>query len=295
MKKVNLKFKIAIPEGATLYAENGDKTINLLLYEVEQLERLQEVKANKKTSKYLVKDGQFVKKGEPIFSEGFLGHKTVNADFNGIIEIREDSFRILGQKRYFERRINLQGTIDRILPQKCIKLSCLVSPLDNIYYYNEKNKLSDQIYLHDKKDISADHLKSIAQDVTIFVNDNLYVEDIAKLIALGVKRLVVNGVFVDNIENLRREVRKLKGFCVLGGFGEFVSRKIHPINPKMNIYWGKKKLYFSDNVVSGDGAVYEHPFWGLSGKWHRKNELIGELEYNNELFEFYLKNLDSNA
>lgn len=295
MKKSKLKIKLAIPEGATMYAENGDKTINLLLYEVEQLEKLDEIKLGDKKVKFHVKDGQFIKKGEPIFSEGLFGHKVFLSEQSGIIEMRDTSIRILGQKRYFERRINLQGEVTKIVPKKFMSISCLVSPVENTYYHTVGCKLSEQIYIHDKNDISSDKLNSSSPDATVYVNDNLLVEELARLIALGAKRVIVNSIFITDFESFKREVKKLNGFCVIAGFGEYISRKVHPISPKMNIYWGKKKLYLSDNVVIGENIVYEHPFWGLAGKWNRKNDLIGELEYNNEKFEFYLKNLESNA
>jgi hypothetical protein len=195
---MKLKLKIPIPENANVFAENGDRADNLLLYEVEQLEILEEVKVETKDVHLIVKDGQFVKKGDVIFTEGFLGHKAMVSDFNGIVEIKPDRCRILGQKRHFERKINFNGEVVRIVPNKFIELSCDAEAVKPALYISYQNRLTDLVYYDSKESISQDHFKFGGGDVTYYVNDNLYIEELAKIIAFGAKRVIVNSIFVSD-------------------------------------------------------------------------------------------------
>lgn len=292
---MKLRLKIPIPENSNVFTENGDKSVDLLIYEVEQLEVLEEVRIDPKTVHFNVKDGQFVNKGDIIFTEGFLGHKAMISDFNGIIEIKKENCRILGQKRHFERRISFDGTVRRVVPDRFIEISCNTTVLKPVFYTNFKSRLSDLIYYENKDDISREHFRSAGPDSTVFINDNLYVEELAKIIAFGVKRIIVNAIYVSDLNSLRREIEKLEGLAVMSGFGEIMGKKAVLISPKHNIFWGKKNLLVSDKVVQTANQVYEHPFWGISGEFKKKNELVGNLDYNREVFEFYLKNIENNV
>jgi len=292
---MNIKLKIPIPENANVYAENGDKAVDLLLYEVDQLEVLEEVKLESNAIHFHVKDGQFINKGDVIFSEGLLGHKIMVSDFNGIVEIKDNKCRILGQKKHIERRIHLNGIVGRIVPNRFIEIDCVVRSIKASYYKNIQTKLTDIIYLENKADINEKVVNFSSLQTTVFINDNLYIEELAKLIALGVKRIVVNGVFVNNLLSLKSEIDKLDGFCIVAGFGEFISKKLTLEDSSMNILWGKRGLQISSPVSIVPHRVFEHPYWGITGEYFKKNELVGELDYNHEVFEFYLKNIEKNG
>lgn len=294
MKKHKLKLKISLPEGANVYAENGDSAKNLLLYEVDQLEVLEEVRFDTEKVKFNLKDGQFVNKGEIVFTEGFLGHKAMMADSPGIVEIKNDRCRILGQKRHSERRINFEGKVIRVVPNRFIELQCYIYTLQPVFYFNYQTRLADQVYFSDKSQVTPDKIKFPRSDTTYFINDNLYLDELTKIIALGAKRVIVNGIFIDDIENFKREIDKLDSFCIISGFGEYAFRRFDSLAENMDILWGKKKLHVCSAIENEIPTVYEHPFWGMQGDFEKKNELVGILDYNREAFEFYLKNLGKN-
>jgi hypothetical protein len=292
---MKLKLKIPIPQDANVYAENGDKAVNLLLYEVDQLEVLEEVKVDTSNARFEAKDGQFVNKGDVIFTEGFLGHKAMISDFNGILEIKKDRCRILGQKRHFERKVNFNGSVRRVIPNKYLELICDVTALGAVFYTTYKSKLTELVYIKNKEHITQDIFRFGGANTTYFINDNLYVDELAKVIAFGARRVVVNGIFVNDLATLRREIDKMDGFCIISGFGEMIKPYYSLEDPKMNFLWGKKKLYIGDPVQVVPLRVYEHPYWGITGDFKKKNELVGNLDYNREVFEFYLKNVEKHA
>jgi hypothetical protein len=295
IKKVKLKLKIPIPAQANVFAETGDIARDLLLYEVDQLEVLEEIRLTSKSPKFSAKDGQFVNKGDVIFSEGLLGHKVMISDFNGILEIKDGKCRILGQKVHLERRISIDGKITRVVPNRYIEIMSKLIRINTCFYSNTKVQLTNVIYLESKQEINEQGLKFADFNTTVFVNDNIYVDDIAKLIALGVRRLVVNGVFINDIQGFKKEVDKLDGFSIIAGFGEFIAQKIKVSDTSRNILWGKHTIYFGSPIEVIATRTFEHPYWGITGEFFKKNELIGELDYNHEVFEFYLKNLEKNA
>jgi hypothetical protein len=88
------------------------------------------------------------------------------------------------------------------------------------------------------------------------------------------------------------EVEKLEGFAVISGFGEIVSPKVTLKTANHNLFWSKHGILISDEVEIAEHQVFEHPFWGISGNYKKKNELVGNLDYNREVFEFYLKNIE---
>lgn len=291
-KKKKISLRMPIPPQSVVYAEKGDKTINLLLYEVDQLEEIEVIDIKGiEGIQYKVKNGQFVKKGTILFTHGFMNHKQMRAEHNGIIEIKTDTCTILGQKKHFERRIHVTGEVKRVVPRKFIEIAFESQPIKPVYYNSRNSFLSNQVYLHTKEEIGSDSFKTFSPDSAVYVNDNLRSTEIAKLITLGARRIIVNGLITDDLVAMKSELGKLEGFAVLGGFGELVSKKYTPISPRMSILWGKKNIFICDHLTTSESRVFEHPFWGISGRWNKKNELIGEFEYNNERIEFYLKNL----
>lgn len=289
---MKLKLKIPIPENASVYAENGDRAHNLLLYDVEQLEVLEEVRIDTKSIKFQVRDGQFVNKGDIIFTEGFLGHKAMVADFNGIIEIKSDRCRILGQKRHFERKIHFNGNVIRVVPEKFIELLCEAEPVSPVYYTSFQNLLTELVYFPSKEGLAPDFFRFAGSEVTFFINDTLYIDDLAKIIAFGARRVIVNSMFITDLMALKREVNKLEGFAIISGFGELVAPKFTLKSPEHNVFWSKHTILFSDEIEQVKHQVFEHPFWGIAGNYKKKNELVGSLDHNQEIFEFYLKNIE---
>lgn len=296
LKRKTFKIRIPIPENSNINNSIGDSTKDTMLYEIDQLEILEEVKLNDgKKVNFNVKDGQFVNKGDIIFTEGLLGHRAMISDFSGIVEIRKDTCKILGQKKHIEKKINLEGKIKRIVPGKYIVVECNVIPVKPVVYLSTKNKLTPKIYIHSKKEINEDNFKLTNFDYTYFINDNLYVDDLAKVIAFGAKRVIVNSIYVDNLRNISKEINKLDGFAVISGFGELPARKFAMNNSNMDIFWGKSKVYFSEELELVPSRIFEHPFWGLTGKLKKKSDLISTLDYNGESIEVYLKNVEQNG
>jgi hypothetical protein len=290
MRAKTIKFKIPVPEGSNVFAENGDKASDLLLYEVDQLEILEEVVLKGRKVDFHVRDGQYVKKGDVIFTEGMFGHKAMVADFGGIIEINADRCRILGQKRHIERRVTLNGEVIRVLPKKFIELRCYIESITPFFYTNYKVALTPLMYFASKDQVVAEKFSLDTLSSTFFINDTVYVDDLAKISAFGARRVVVNSVYVNNITNFRKEIQKFDSFAILSGFGEFVARCVVFDNPKDDVIWSKNQLYLSGASTPEQTRIYEHPFWGIAGKVKNRHELIGELDYNEELMEFYLKN-----
>lgn len=296
MKLTRLKIKIPVPENANINLNINDKTDDVLLYEIDQLEILEEVKLDpSRKINFNVKDGQYVSKGDIIFTEGLLGHKAMISDFSGIIEIKPDVCRILGQKKHIEKKINIDGVVKRVVPGKYTIVSAKLYKSKPVVYLNSKNKLSKKIYINSKKEINEEHFKLANFDCTYFINDNLYVDDLAKVIAFGAKRVIVNSIYVDNLRNLSKELNKLDGFAVISGFGELPARKIALKDEQKDIFWGKDKLFFSEKLELVPSRIYEHPFWGLTGKLKKKSDLVSTLDYNGESIEVYLKNVEING
>jgi hypothetical protein len=295
LKTKTLKLKINLPHDASIYAEKGDKANDLLLYEMDQLEVLEEVIIDHDKANFKVKDGQYVNKGDIIFTEGLLGHKAMVCDVAGIIEIQGNKCRILGQKRHFERRINLNAEVSRLVPKNFIELSCNTTKAQGCFYVNFKTKITTYLYINDKKNINPGSIDISDPDLTLFINDNLYIDDLAKIVAFGFKRIIVNGLYINDLESLKHEIAKLDSFCILSGFGEIIAKRFEIKNPLQDLIWGKKALYFSDSLSFEEPRIFEHPFWGMSGKIQKKNNVTVELNYNGEVFESYLKNLEKNG
>ncbi len=292
-KKLLLKLKI--PHDANVFAESGNSTEDLFLYEVDQLDVLEEVKLEGKAQKFHVKDGQFVRRGEIIFTEGFLGQKAMVSDFNGIVEIKPDVCRILGQKQHFERRIKFKGIVKRVVPRRFVVISSSVVGVPGIYFANASKKLTSLTYFESKKAFFQAHEDStLAKNTTVFINNVVYVDDIARIIAIGVKRLIVNAVYIDGIQSFLKEASKLESFCVISGFTEQPEPKYHFSNPGMDVFWGKRHVYFTEDIRQAPIRAFEHPNWGISGSFQAKDGLVSNLEYNGQVLEFYLKNIERN-
>jgi hypothetical protein len=164
--------------------------------------------------------------------------------------------------------------------------------LKPVYYTSYQNRLTDLVYYNTKEEINQEHFRFAGEDVTFFINDNLYIEELAKIIAFGARRVIVNGIFVNDLNALKRELDRLDGFAVIAGFGEIVSPRVFLKAAEHNVFWSKHGLLLSDTIQFLEHHVYEHPFWGISGDYKKKNELVGNLDYNREVFEFYLKNIE---
>lgn len=295
-RKKTLKLRLPLSKEATLYAKVGDSLEDLLVYEIDQLEVLEEVKFGNRKVEFEAKDGQYISKGDILFTEGFMGHKAMVSDFGGILEIQDGVCRILGQKRHIERKINFKGKVSRIVPGKSVLLECEVVKFRPPFFSNNKKVLSQKIYLESKKEIKDGNIKFPSHDITYFVNDNLYVDDLAKLIAFGAKRIIVNAMFIEDYKTFYREVSKLDSFAIISGFGELTGRRVLlKEGGDKDIYWGEKGIYLADPLVHAPNRIFEHPFWGMAGHVKPKNEIVGELDYNGEVIEVYLKNVEHYA
>jgi hypothetical protein len=292
IKKVKLKIKVPVPNGANITVGKGDKLENIVLYDIDQLEVLEEVKLKGEKVNFNVKDGQYVGKGDIIFTEGFMGHKAMVSDFSGIVEILPDRVRILGQKRHIERTVNIPGQIVRIAPNHYVLLEAQLKSVIPAVYFSESNALSPKIYLKDKSEIVEKNFKFPSSNYTYFINDNLYIDELSKVIAFGAKRVIVNGLYIDNLQSFTRELNKLDGLAVISGFGEIVSRKFILEDKGYDVFWGKHSLFLAEEISKSPIRVFEHPFWGVTGKLKQKDPILGELEYSQEKIEVYLKNIE---
>lgn len=292
IKNLKLKVKLQLPQGANLLAKVGDEIDKTLLYEIDQLDVLEEVKLPKEKVNFNVKDGQYVSKGEIIFTEGFMGHKAMVSDFGGIVEISDDKVRILGQKRHVKRIINIPGKLVRIVPNKFVVIESEMTSVIPAFYLTDKKMLSPKIYVKNKSFLMESNFKFPSSNITYFVNDNLYLDELSKMIAFGAKRIILSGLFVDNLSLLKNELNKLDGFAVISGFGEMVSRRFILDDLGYDIFWGSKGVYFADKLKKSPPRVFEHPFWGITGDTNKIDNIRGDLDFNGEKIEFYLKNLE---
>lgn len=294
IKSTKLKIRINLPEYAEFNGKVGDSTKDYILYEIEKAEILEDIILNKnKKIKFKVKNGQYVNRGDIIFTEGILEHKVMISDFNGIIEIDGDHCRILGQKNRVKRKINIDGRVLQYVPGKFIIIESRLTSIRPAIYFNRRKILSEKICLESKKDIIQENFKFPALDYTYFLNDNIYVEDLAKMIAFGARRIVVNGIFVNDFRTFVRELNKLDGFALLSGFGEMVARRFI-ITGKHNydLFWGKSAIFLADKLKLLPHRVFEHPFWGITGKLTEKDHALAILDKNGERIEIYKKNVE---
>jgi len=292
IKDLKIKVKLPIPDNANVLAKVGEKIDKTLLYEIDQLEILEEVMLSKEKVNFNVKDGQYVSKGEIIFTEGFMGHKAMISDFGGIVEISSDKVRILGQKRHIERTVNIPGKLIRLVPNKYVVIESQLTSVAPVVYFSEKKVLSPKVYLKDKSEIVESNFKFPNFNFTYFVNDNLYLDELSKMIAFGARRIIVNGLFVDNLASLTRELNKLDGFAVISGFGEMISRRFLLDDLGYDVFWGSKSVFFAEKLEKSPPRIFEHPFWGMTGLVNKKDNIRGEVDYDGEKIEFYLKNLE---
>lgn len=290
-KRINIK--VPLPEHSEIFAKKGDLTDDLMLYEADNLNVLEKVKLDKrKKIHFHVKDGQYIKKGDVIFSEGLLGHKVMISDFNGIIELNEEECKILGQKIHVDRKVNFEdGKVWKVVPNHYIVLKVQTYRFPLAYYINDKTKISQFFFVKRREDITEFNLKKNLLENSFFINDNIYIDDLAKLIALGAKRIIVNGIFINNLKSFNKEIGKLDSFAVLYGFGEFVTSKYKFSDNNYDIIWGKNKLYFTTKPDVQDVVSYEHPYWGITGGVEGEDELTVELNTKGEKMKFYKKNL----
>lgn len=294
IKSTKLKIRIPLPESANFTGQIGDKTLNYSLYEIEEAEILENIKIDpRKKVNFNVKNGQYISRGDIIYTEGFLGHKAMISDYNGIIEINGDQCRILGQKNTIKRKINIDGRVVRYVPGRFIIIESQLVSVRPAIYFNRSKLLSEKIYLQSKKDLIQENFKFPSLNYTYFVNDNIFVDDLAKMIAFGAKRIIVNGIFVNNLHAFARELNKLDGFAVISGFGEMVSRRfIFKNDENHDLFWGKKSLFISDDIELSPHRIFEHPFWGITGKLEEKNHIVAELDKNGDKIEVYKKNIE---
>ncbi len=169
-----IKIREPVPHDAIINVNVGQSTKDSLLYEIDQLEILEEVILDQVNNlQFNVKDGQYIRKGEIVFTEGFMGHKAMISDFSGIIEIKDNKCRILGQKKHIERSINLEGKVLRVVPGKYVLIQCKVTALHPAIYFNASSKLTPKVYIHSKTEINENIFKFAGQEYTYVINDNL--------------------------------------------------------------------------------------------------------------------------
>lgn len=285
------RFKIPIPDGSTVYAAIGDKTKNLLIYDFETYDVLEDIHVDLAEYNLNVKDGQYVNKGDVLCSSGLFGHKAIISDFSGIVEISNNHIRILGQKKKITRRVNLVGKIKSIEANKYIIIVCkgikYVAPL----YFARRKNFSSIITWNQTADIIWD---TILSDATIHLNFPVYQDDLAKVISLGASKIIVNSLIITELNNFYKLVNTLENFAVLFGFGEFIRPDLS-IDDTYDIFWGSEKLFFTPNTVSTSSKkkclVTEHPFWGIRGKINKRKHHTVEVTYNDEIFDIYYKNV----
>jgi hypothetical protein len=294
MTAKNVKIKITLPKGANVISNINSDTKDLVLYEIDKLDILEEVHLGNQKVNFQAKDGQYVNKGDVIFTEGVLGHRMMIADFSGIVEIKSDVCRILGQKKTISKKINLPGKVIKSIPGKYVLVEAEMTKLKLPLYLNSKPKLTQKVYFNSKNDIKKLNITGENQNKTFFINDNFFIDDLSKIIAFGVKRLIVNSVYINNVNAFHNEINKLEAFGIISGFGEFVSRKIILKDDGYDIFWGKNHLFLADQIEKSRITVYEHPFWGITGNIHKKTNLVSMLEYNDEKIDVYLKNIKFN-
>lgn len=285
------RFKIPVPDGSTIYAAVGDKTKNLLIYDFETYDVLEDIHVNFDEYNLNVKDGQYINKGDILCSSGLFGHKAIISDFSGIVEISNNHVRILGQKKKVSRRLNLIGRIKSINANKYIIIKCkgikYISPL----YFVKKKSFSSTITWNQTTDIVWD---AILSDVTIHLNFTVYQDDLAKVISLGANKIIVNSLIITELNSFYKLLNSLENFAVLFGFGEFVKPDFL-IDDTYDIFWGNEKLFFTPNTISTSSNkkcfISEHPFWGIRGKITKRKHYTAEITYNDEIFDIYYKNV----
>lgn len=292
MKKKKIKIKVKLPENAVITSNIGQNLTNEVIYEIDELEILEEVEFNPKKAKFNVKDGQYVNKGEVIFTDGLLGSKAMYSDFGGILEIKGNKCRILGQKRQVEKKINFNGKISRIIPNKYLVVCIEAYKVNPPIYFNKQRKITPITIFDSKEQIGESFMVFPSGDMTYYVKDTVYIDDLAKLTALGAKRVILNSIFIDDVKALFREINRLDSFAIVSGFGEMISPVLNIKEIKNDIFWGKSSIYFGDEVELAHNRIFEHPFWGAGGEVTEKNEIIGELNYNGQQIEVYLKNAE---
>jgi hypothetical protein len=292
--KVKLTIRIPLPKNAQFFGRIGDITKNYTIYELEEAEVLEDIEIDKSRKlRFHIVNGQYVNRGDIVFTEGLLGQKMMIADFAGIVDITDNHCRILGHKRVVRRKININGRVVQYIPKESIFIRTYATSLIPAVYFSRRNVLSTNVYLKDKEEIKQEKFTFPALDNTYFVDDNVYVDDLAKMVAFGARRIIVNGIFINDFNAFIAELNKLDGFAVLSGFGEILAKKIVFLSENYyDVFWGKKRLYFSDNIKRLSGCVFEHPFWGLNGELDEKDHVRMLFRKNDEEMNVYKKNVE---
>ncbi len=295
IRKVKLKIRIQIPENAQFFGRIGDKTKKYDLYEIEEAEVLEDIQLDRSRKiRFHVANGQYVNRGDIIFTEGLLGQKMMIADFSGIVDITENRCRILGHKHVVRRRININGKVIKYIPKKYVIIR--TSPiylLKPAIYFSCRNVLSNKIYIKSRDEIKQENFTFPSLDNTYFIDDNIYVDDLAKMVAFGARRIIVNGIFINDFNTFNTELNKLDGLAVISGFGEILGKRIiFEDYENYDVFWGKKGVYISNKMKIVSRRVFEHPFWGLDGELDEKDYVTMILRKNDEEINVYKKNVE---
>ncbi len=294
--KVKLKIRIQIPKNAQFLGRIGDTTIKYYLYEIEEAEVLEDIEFDRSRKiRFHVVNGQYVNRGDIIFTEGLLGQKMMIADFAGIVDITNNRCRILGHKHVVRRKINVDGKVITHIPKKYVIIRTNgIHLLKPAIYFSCRNVLSPKIYIKSRDEIRQEKFVFPSLDNTYFIDDNIYVDDLAKMVAFGARRIIVNGIFINDFNAFNTELNKLDGLAVISGFGEMLSKKfILTDYENYDVFWGKKGVYISDKIKIVSKRVFEHPFWGINGKLEEKDHITMILRKNNEEIYVYKKNIET--
>lgn len=292
-----MRLKVTTPLQSDVFVRKGDNLKNVILYESEAYEVIEEVELTKSIEEYkfFVKNGQFVTRGEKLFSEGFINQKIMISDVSGIVEIENNFLRILGHKSKLTRKVNLIGFVDKIVPGKFIELVLEPRQINTSYYRSSSSRINTLI---DFQSLSSHRSNKFSQDIkikgysTLIFNQTVNVQDLAKSYALGYRRIIVDSLSMDSPDQTIKELNKFDAVAVLQGFGNLKYPLYNFYEGfKHDVFWGKSRIYFFDRFEKKGERIFEHPFWGLPIKINKKDNAYSEVSYDNEDFTVYNKNI----
>lgn len=290
-------LKIKIPDESEVYVRKGDSARDLLVYEAEVLKVLEEVKLEENNKyHFFKKDGQYVKKGDKLFTTGFITQRTFMADCNGILEITDAYCRILGKKEVVKKRVNFLGKVQKIIPDKYVFLKLNIRKLKTCFFVN--NNVASTKVMMNQSSVQETPRKALGEDnnpsmekSTLFMNKNISVSDLAKYSALGYRRVLVDSLNVDNIHVFHKELHKFDSFGVVTGFGYIKEPgALFENSLEYDIVWGKDAVWICDKYRQNIPRISEHPFWGGRVKIKDIGDIVTDVQYNKEEFKIYNKN-----
>lgn len=299
MKKLLYKVKIPLPQNSFFLGNIGDVLKNYYIYEIEEETILEKfIFDNLKDVKFLVKNGQYVEKGTQIFTQGFLGHKVYITNFSGIVDIGSNYYQLLGQKLSYKRKINVNGKIIKINLPYNVVISLNSYKIKPVFYRNLVIDFSKKIIIKKLIDLLEGNNISFLKflDSTCLINDNITLLQLQKLIELGIKKLIVNAVHITDWPLFIALINRLDSFAVITGFGQHVDKKLNFIkDDNFDILWSKSNIYVCDSIeFLNENIVFEHPYWGINGEISNKDNMKVLVSKNQEVFEFYKKNIYKN-